>query len=77
MQRALMTRGAKQPKLERNPEEKGKGEEEWWMAGVKGAPKAGKDDGERLLPMAGEGVTTGARVWVRWLFLSFSFLPGM
>ncbi|GAA5923698.1 hypothetical protein JCM3775_000476 [Rhodotorula graminis] len=62
LQRALMSRGAKQPKLERNPDDKGKGEDEWWMAGVKGAPKV-QDDGEKKLPMAGEGVTTGARVW--------------
>ncbi|BGP47284.1 hypothetical protein JCM10450v2_003136 [Rhodotorula kratochvilovae] len=63
LQRALMSRGAKQPQLERNPAEKGAGAEEWWMQGVKGAkgPKAGEDEGK--LPMAAEGIKTGARVW--------------
>ncbi|GAA5822120.1 hypothetical protein JCM3770_000416 [Rhodotorula araucariae] len=65
LQRALMARGAKQPQLERlNPAaERGARDDEWWMQGVKGAkgPKAGEDEGK--LPMAAEGIKTGARVW--------------
>ncbi|GAA5994196.1 rRNA-processing protein UTP11 [Rhodotorula paludigena] len=66
LQRALMGRGAKSQVVRHEGDRKA-GENEWWAAGEKGAGK-GKarreaEEREGALPMADEGVTTGARVW--------------
>lgn len=87
LQRALMSKGAKAPKLATAKDggrgEKGRREDEWWMGGGKSG--TGKEEQGRggMAPgtyqeEGGEG--TGARVWVRsaflffFLFLSFSQL---
>lgn len=77
LQRALMGRGAKQQVVRHEGDRKA-GENEWWAAGEKGAGK-GKarreaEEREGALPMADEGVATGARVWVRLVLFSLSLL---
>ncbi|GAA5986410.1 hypothetical protein JCM10908_003744 [Rhodotorula pacifica] len=64
MQRHLMGKGKKEQVVSRGSREDRKaGEEEWWMQGVKGAKKSKAEEDEGKLPMAEEGVATGARVW--------------
>ncbi|GEM08391.1 U3 small nucleolar RNA-associated protein 11 [Rhodotorula toruloides] len=65
LQRSLMGKGAKE--VVRAKGDRKAGEEEWWLQGVKGARKgkggASAEQEEGKLPMAEEGVATGARVW--------------
>lgn len=67
LQRSLMGKGAKE--VVRAKGDRKAGEDEWWLQGVKGARKgkggASAEQEEGKLPMAEEGVATGARVWVR------------
>lgn len=65
LQRHLMGNGKKEKAVVvRNPKDQQAGEDDWWMQGVKGAKKGTPDEHEAKLPMADEGVATGARVWV-------------
>ncbi|GAA5863326.1 hypothetical protein JCM3774_005254, partial [Rhodotorula dairenensis] len=63
LQRHLMGKGKKESVVVRNPKDRQVGEDEWWMQGVKGAKKGAQEENEGKLPMADEGVATGARVW--------------
>ncbi|CEQ42573.1 SPOSA6832_04404, partial [Sporobolomyces salmonicolor] len=65
LQRLLMGKGAKSQIVKAKGDGKAK-EEEWWLAGGKPGKggKKGQEEEERgSLPMAEEGIATGARVW--------------
>jgi hypothetical protein len=74
LQRHLMGKGTKKEVVVKQKGDKVAKEDEWWMQGVKGAQKSAEEENEGKLPMAEEGVATGARVWVS-LFLLFSPSP--
>lgn len=59
----MMGKGKKE-QVVRAKGDKGAQDDDWWMQGVKGAKKSAAEENEGKLPMAGEGVATGARVWV-------------
>ncbi|GAA5879204.1 hypothetical protein JCM1840_007611 [Sporobolomyces johnsonii] len=65
LQRLLMGKGAKSQIVKAKGDGKAK-EEEWWLAGGKpgkGGKKGQEDEETGSLPMAEEGIATGARVW--------------
>ncbi|POY73658.1 hypothetical protein BMF94_3193 [Rhodotorula taiwanensis] len=62
LQRHMMGKGKKE-QVVRAKGDKGAQDDDWWMQGVKGAKKSAAEENEGKLPMAGEGVATGARVW--------------
>lgn len=64
LQRHLMGKGKREPVVKAKGDA-GAREDDWWMQGVKGAKKSAQEEDEGKLPMAEEGVSTGARVWVR------------
>lgn len=64
LQRHLMGKGTKKEVVVKQKGDKVAKEDEWWMQGVKGAKKSAQEENEGKLPMAEEGVATGARVWV-------------
>ena len=68
-----MGKGTKKEVVVKQKGDKMAKEDEWWMQGVKGAKKSAEEENEGKLPMADEGVATGARVWVSFA-LSFFFL---
>ncbi|TKA54147.1 hypothetical protein B0A53_03524 [Rhodotorula sp. CCFEE 5036] len=63
LQRHLMGKGTKKEVVVKQKGDKVAKEDEWWMQGVKGAKKSAEEENEGKLPMADEGVATGARVW--------------
>lgn len=73
LQRHLMGKGTKKEVVVKQKGDKVAKEDEWWMQGVKGAKKSAEEENEGKLPMADEGVATGARVWVSFA-LSFVLL---
>ena len=77
LQRHLMGKGTKKEVVVKQKGDKMAKEDEWWMQGVKGAKKIAEEENEGKLPMADEGVATGARVWVSFAlsFVSSSSSP--
>ncbi|GAA6004959.1 hypothetical protein JCM11491_002290 [Sporobolomyces phaffii] len=68
LQKVMMSRGARKEvvSLENRGADKGKRDDEWWLAGGKPGKngKKGSETEERAgLPHAQDGVATGARVW--------------